>query len=126
MLTYPYLKDLKKGIWFFFDGSHCLLPSSDVTIFFLGVLPLLSKGVIVQIHDIYLPYDYPHFMCQRLYSEQYALAIVLLNNLNSYKILMPNYFVSKKLQLSQVLKPLWDEINNTKLEKHGGSFWLEV
>lgn len=40
---------------------------------FLELLPNLRKGVIVHFHDIYLPLDYPQFMCDRFYSEQYVL-----------------------------------------------------
>jgi len=43
----------------FIDNSHRVFPNSDAMIFFLELLPFLKKGVIVQIHDIYLPYDYP-------------------------------------------------------------------
>ncbi|HNA64026.1 MAG TPA: hypothetical protein PKZ51_04845, partial [Saprospiraceae bacterium] len=57
----------------FVDNSHRILPNSDSMVFFLEVLPKLKKGVIVHLHDIYLPYDYPQFMCNRFYSEQYGL-----------------------------------------------------
>jgi len=51
--------DLSSGDILFIDNSHRLLPNSDVTVFFLDVLPRLRPGVILHIHDIYLPYDYP-------------------------------------------------------------------
>ena len=71
---------LKANDILFIDNSHRVLPNSDATVFFLEVLPLLQKGVIVHIHDIYIPYDYPDFMCERAYSEQYMLAAFLLAN----------------------------------------------
>jgi len=49
----------------FIDNSHRILPNSDAMVFFMETLPRLKKGVIVHIHDIYLPYDYPQFMCDR-------------------------------------------------------------
>jgi hypothetical protein len=64
----------------FVDNSHRMFPNSDATVFFLDVLPNLPEGVIVHVHDIYLPYDYPQFMCDRFYSEQYGLAAFLLAN----------------------------------------------
>jgi len=108
----------------FIDNSHRILPNSDCTVFFLEVLPRLKKGVIVQIHDIYIPYDYPQFMCDRYYSEQYGLAIALLNNPTKYNILAPNYFISQDENLSTKLLPLWKSGNLKGVEKHGGSFWL--
>jgi hypothetical protein len=62
----------------FFDGSHRCLQNSDVTAFFLDVLPELPSGVIVGIHDIVLPNDYPSVWKDRYYSEQYILAAYLL------------------------------------------------
>nr|MCU0388523.1 class I SAM-dependent methyltransferase [Chitinophagaceae bacterium] len=42
----------------FIDSSHTVKTGGDVNYLFLEVLPRLKKGVIVHIHDIYLPYDY--------------------------------------------------------------------
>lgn len=33
--------------------------NSDVTVFFIDILPRLRSGVIGHVHDITLPYDYP-------------------------------------------------------------------
>lgn len=110
----------------FIDNSHRVLPNSDATIFFLETLPLLKKGVIVHIHDIYLPYDYPQFMCDRFYSEQYMLAAFILANPGKYETLLPNYFISEDAELSKTIAPIWQLENLKGVEKHGGSFWLVV
>ncbi|MFT4568855.1 MAG: putative O-methyltransferase YrrM [Saprospiraceae bacterium] len=119
-------EQLSCGDILFLDGSHRLLPNSDVMVFFLEILPKLKSGVIVQIHDIYLPYDYPGFMCQRMYSEQYALAIAMLNNPSRYKVLAPNYYISEQPIFIKQLLPLWGASSLKNVEKHGGSFWFEV
>ena len=98
-------KKLGKGDILFIDNSHRCLPNSDVTVCFLEILPMLKQGVIVHIHDIYLPYDYPQFMCDRAYSEQYVLAAFLIANPDKYKPIMPNYFVSEDKELSNILEP---------------------
>ena len=108
----------------FFDGSHLLHANSDVQWFFLEVLPLLKKGVVVQVHDIYLPYDYPQNMCDRFYAEQYMLATMLLSNPARYELLAPNFYLSEDAELKQILEPLWKELPG--VEKHGGSFWWRV
>jgi hypothetical protein len=110
----------------FFDGTHMLLPASDVAYFFLELLPQLQKGVIVQIHDIYLPYDYPQVMCDRYYSENYILGAVLLANPQKYKILCPNFYISEELQLAAIIKDFWQHANLQGVEKHGGSFWFQI
>ena len=59
---------LDEGDIVFIDASHQCLQNNDVTTFFLDVLPQLSAGVLVQLHDIFLPWDYPPQMADRLYS----------------------------------------------------------
>lgn len=110
----------------FIDNSHRMLPNSDTTVFFMEVLPLLKKGVIVHVHDIYLPYDYPQFMCDRAYSEQYGLAAFILANPEKYEVMMPNYFVSEDTELSKIMSPLFDAPELSTVERHGGSFWLRI
>ena len=123
---FSFLFSLKAGDILFIDNSHRVLPNSDATVFFLEVLPRLQKGVIVHIHDIYLPEDYPPFMCERFYSEQYLLAAFLLADPVKYKVLLPNYFVSQDDVLNRILKPLWSHPNLQGVEQHGGSFWLQI
>lgn len=118
--------DLEPGDILFIDNSHRILPNSDSMVFFMEILPQLKKGVIVQMHDIYLPYDYPEFMCKRAYSEQYGLAIYLLANSLKYSPILPNYFISEDKELNKILEPLWNTSNLKGVEKHGGSFWLEI
>jgi predicted O-methyltransferase YrrM len=108
----------------FFDGSHLLHANSDVQWFFMEVLPRLKKGVVVQVHDIYLPYDYPQNMCDRFYAEQYMLATMLLSNPDRYEIFAPNFYMSEDAELKNILQPLWKELPG--VEEHGGSFWLRL
>ena len=117
-------ENLESNDVLFFDGSHLLHANSDVQWFFLEVLPRLKKGVVVQVHDIYLPYDYPQNMCDRFYAEQYMLATMLLSNPARYEILAPNFYLSEDAELNKILEPLWNELPG--VEKHGGSFWWRV
>ena len=43
----------------FIDGSHISKTGSDVNHLFLRILPRLPPGVVVHIHDICLPFEYP-------------------------------------------------------------------
>lgn len=125
-VDFSFIFDLQENDILFIDNSHRSLPNSDVTLFFLEVLPKLKKGVIVHIHDIYIPYDYPKFMTERFYSEQYLLACYLLANKDKFKIIMPNFFVSEDPQLNKILNPVWEHASLAGVEKHGGSFWMQV
>ncbi|MDH3235828.1 MAG: class I SAM-dependent methyltransferase [Alphaproteobacteria bacterium] len=70
--------ELAPGDVLFIDTSHILMPGSDVDILFNHVLPMLPAGVIVHIHDIFLPDDYPAEWDWRGYNEQLALIPMLL------------------------------------------------
>jgi hypothetical protein len=117
---------LEAGDILFIDNSHRALPNSDVVVFFLDVLPRLKKGVVVQLHDIYLPDDYPPFMCERFYSEQYLLAVALLHGPEKYQIILPCWFVSEDPALHALLAPVWTHAGLSNVERHGGSFWMEI
>lgn len=117
---------LKKGDIIFVDNSHRLFPNSDATVFFMEVFPYLASGVKIHFHDIYLPFDYPQEMCDRYYSEQYGLAFFILANAERYKTIAPNYFISEDPELNSILYPFWEHIIMPKVERHGGSYWLEI
>lgn len=117
---------LEAGDIVFVDNSHRCLPNSDVTVFFLEILPRLKSGVLVQVHDIYLPYDYPQFMCDRAYSEQYMLAAFLLANPKKYSPILANFFISEDAELKTILNHIWEHQNMTSVERHGGSFWFKI
>lgn len=125
-LDNAFLRDLNENDVLFVDNSHRVLPNSDATVFFLEVLPELKKGVVVHIHDIYIPYDYPQFMCDRFYSEQYALTAFLLANPQHYIPMLPNYFISEDVELHGLITDMWEHPNLEGVERHGGSFWLKI
>lgn len=125
-IDYTQVLNLEAGDILFIDNSHRILPNSDSMVFFMEILPKLKKGVIVHIHDIYLPYDYPQFMCDRFYTEQYGLAMYILANSEKYATILPNYFISEDKELSELIAPMWDHPNLKGVEQHGGSFWLEI
>lgn len=104
----------------FFDGSHRCFPASDVTVFFLELLPRLPAGAIVHIHDIYLPDDYPARAFNRLWSEQYVLAAWLLGGSAGLKILLP----CARLAQLEAARPLLTAALGTSVVG-GSSCWLQ-
>ena len=107
-IDFDIITELNENDILFVDNSHRILPNSDSMVFYLEILPRLKKGVIVHIHDIYLPFDYPQFMCDRFYSEQYGLAIYLLANAKKYETILPNYFISEDKELAALIAPIWE------------------
>ena len=75
--------ELKENDILFIDSSHILQIGSDVQYEYLEILPKLNKGVIVQIHDIFLPMEYPKKWVledKLFYDEQYLLQAFLAFN----------------------------------------------
>jgi len=67
----------------FIDSSHVIRPWGDVLREFLEILPRLAGGVLVHIHDIFTPHDYPEKWLRedrRLWNEQYLLEAFLSYN----------------------------------------------
>lgn len=119
-------EELRAGDIVFFDGSHRAFQNSDVTVFFLDVLPRLAPGVLVHVHDIYLPDDYPASLRERWYSEQYLLAAYLLGRGTAANVVLPNAFITRDEELAAQVARLWDAPGLRDLERYGGSFWFRV
>ncbi len=118
--------ELQSGDILYIDGSHYCFQNSDVTVIFLDVMPRLKPGVIVEFHDIFLPYDYHPTWKERYYSEQYLLGVGLLASEDRFSILLPNAFISEDPELKHILDPVWDNPKLRGVERHGGSFWLRI
>jgi hypothetical protein len=121
-----FFNKLESGDFLYVDGSHRCFTNSDVTVVFLDILPQLKPGVIVEFHDISLPYDYSVGFSQRYYSEQYLLAVYIMSNNDKFNIILPNSFINEDLELSGILNPLWDEPHMLKTDRRGCSFWIQI
>jgi hypothetical protein len=73
---------LRAGDVLFIDSTHVVKPGSDVVWLFLHVLPRLSPGVVVRLHDIFWPFEYPPEWLEerRDWNESYALQAFLTGN----------------------------------------------
>ncbi len=67
-------RSLEAGDILAIDSSHILMPGTDVDMLLNRVLVSLPAGVLVHIHDIFLPDDYPPDWEWRGYNEQLAVA----------------------------------------------------
>lgn len=117
---------LKPGDVLFVDNSHRVLPNSDATVVFLELMPRLPAGVLVGLHDIFLPEDYPAEWGDRFYSEQYALSAFLLGGHAGYQIELPGWYVSRDPELAALVAPVWDTPEFTPVERHAGAFWMST
>jgi hypothetical protein len=106
----------------FIDSSHVLTIGSDVQYEYLEILPRLSKGVLVHIHDIFLPAEYPKEWIlkeYRFWTEQYLLQAFLTFNEN-YEIVWAGSYMH--LKHPEMLERAFNSYKRSK--KWPGSFWM--
>ena len=124
------LFSLQSGDILFMDGSHYVFQGNDTLTFFFKILPSLPTGVIIHIHDIYLPFDYAQNVTQQLWTEQYILVSMLLSGLKDYEILYPAYYMSQTndviinelAEANRILKN--KDFKLSINHKAGFSFWM--
>ena len=114
---------LGSGDILFIDSSHMIRPQGDVLFEYQEVLPILKPGVLVHVHDIFTPKDYPDewiFDEIKLWNEQYFLEAFLTFN-TEYKIIgslnyLKHNYAPKISEVCPILKN----------EPHGepSSFWI--
>jgi hypothetical protein len=118
---------LEAGDILFFDGSHRSFMNSDVTVFFIDVLPRIKPGVIVHIHDINLPWDYPDSFKHWYWNEQYMLAVYLMMGHKQLHPIFPTTWVCKGMSLNSSELPDFVDLGSIESNlswKGGGSMWF--
>ena len=68
---------LEAGDWLVIDSSHVAMPGTDVDFLFGRILPALPPGVLLHVHDVFLPDPYPEDWTWRGYNEQLAAALLI-------------------------------------------------
>ncbi len=115
---------LAEGDFLFIDTSHVLKVGNDVHFLYLTILPQLPVGVIVHIHDIRFPFDYPKewvMDAKKFWNEQYLLQMFLTFNVCFEIIFSSNYLYNKNPELMS------DALVGLSADGEGwpGSFWIK-
>jgi len=125
-----FFSQLQSGDFLFIDSSHTVKIGGDVNYLFLEVLPRLKPGVIVHIHDIFLPFEYRRDWVMgefRFWSEQYLLQAFLTFN-SEFEVLMANrYLAHKYMKDLKASFPSLDKLSTISKDSvgwGGGSFWM--
>jgi hypothetical protein len=90
---------LAAGDMLFIDTSHEVSPANDVAYLYGRLLPRLAGGVVVHIHDIFLPYEYPLAWVKDEgldWGEQYIVQ-ALLSEGDKWEVLWPGYYLQRTL-----------------------------
>ncbi len=115
-----FFSQLESGDMLFIDSSHTVKIGGDVNYLFLEVLPRLNPGVIVHVHDIFLPFEYRRDWVLdefRFWAEQYLLQAFLTFNAE-FEVLLANYYLSHNHE--EDLQALFPHLHRWV----GGSLWI--
>src|SRR5438874_385390 len=125
-----FFSQLQSGDILFIDSSHTVKIGGDVNYLFLEILPRLKPGVMVHVHDIFLPFEYRRDWVMdefRFWSEQYLLQAFLSFNLE-FEVVMANRYLAHKYL--DDLKVAFANLANLEAGRPssvrwgGGSFWM--
>lgn len=119
-------KILKENDILFIDSGHCVKIGGDVNYLFLEILPRLAPGVIIHIHDINLPYEYPKAYAtsetfRQFWTEQYLLQSFLAFNSEFEVLLGMNYIMRDH---SRSFREIFPHYNPECHPFFSGSFWI--
>lgn len=104
-------RELEENDILFLDSSHIIRPQGDVLFEYLKVLPELKAGVVVHVHDIFSPKNYPKSWLEgevRFWNEQYLLEAFLSNNPNWKIIGALNYLKHHHFERLRAVTPFLD------------------
>jgi hypothetical protein len=111
---------LGEGDLLFIDSSHVGKTASDVTDYCFRILPALKPGVLVHVHDIFYPFEYPpEWVIQenRSWNEAYLLRAFLQYNQEFKVIYFNDWIYNRHADLTGQHMPLCRR-------QTGGSIWL--
>lgn len=83
----------------FIDTSHDVRPANDCAYIYGVLLPAIPTGVIVHIHDVFLPFDYPvrlAFGDGATWGEQ-TIVSVMLQDTDAWEAIWPGYYLQRTL-----------------------------
>jgi predicted O-methyltransferase YrrM len=117
----PFL-ELGDGDVVFIDTSHTVKTGGDVVFLFEEVIPRLAPGVVVHIHDMFMPWDYPidWVLSGRAWNEQYLVRAFLSFN-STFRILLSVGWLSEnnRSDMAAVIPGYPDRYRDG-----GGSLWI--
>ena len=114
---------LESGDVLFVDTTHTVKLDSDVNRIVLDVLPALAPGVLVHVHDIFLPYEYPRRWLEEsgfFWAEQYLLQAFLADN-PRFEVLAATFALCRdRPEAMARLAPTWQP------GAEASAFWLRT
>lgn len=117
-----YFQKLESGDVLFIDSTHTLKTGSDVTFLFGEIIPRLQPGVVIHIHDIFLPGEYPQqwVLSGWSWNEQYLVQAFLAFN-DAFEVLLSlGWLAHRHPQVIEEAVPNFERFYPGR----GGSLWI--
>jgi predicted O-methyltransferase YrrM len=110
-------KKLKRGDILFIDSSHVSKLDSDVNYYLFNIFPMLNPGVVIHIHDMFYPFEYPEAWIRqkRYWNELYMLRAFMQWNSGFDILLMNSYIQVKFPDLLKKSLPLCSKVSGAQL-----------
>ena len=123
-LDESFFQQLCAGDMLFIDTSHVVDIANDVHYLYLRILPQIPVGVVIHIHDIRFPYEYPRdwvLKARKHWAEQYLLHMFLAFN-ESFEIMFASNYLCQLFR-----KDMSDTLHGLEEDGDGwpGSFWIK-
>lgn len=119
-------EELQENDILFIDSSHVVKIGDDVNFLFLDIIPKLKPGVIIHVHDISLPDEYPSSYAlsetfRQFWTEQYLLQAYLSHN-QDIEILLAMHFLQSRY--ANDFQKAFSHYNPSVHKLISGSFWF--
>jgi predicted O-methyltransferase YrrM len=107
----------------FIDTSHALKTGGDVVWIYNQILPRLAPGVVVHLHDCFLPWDYPEqwVFAGKGWNEQYVMQSFLVWN-SAFEVLFGTQWMMRRHW--DLLRGAFPDLVEEDRHREGSSLWI--
>ena len=107
----------------FIDTSHALKTGGDVVWIYNQILPRLAPGVIVHLHDCFMPWDYPEqwVFAGKGWNEQYMMQSFLVWN-SAFEVLFGTHWMMRRHW--DLLRRAFPDLVEEDRHREGSSLWI--
>lgn len=112
-------EQLRENDVLFIDSTHVSKIGSDVNRLLFEIFPALAPGVVIHLHDVFYPFEYPKEWIYegRAWNEAYLVRAFLQFN-NRFQVLLMNTF------MAHFHRGFFERHMPACLRNTGGSLWL--
>lgn len=125
---------LEAGDLLFIDSTHTVRTGSELSHMYLELIPMLQPGVVLHIHDIYLPYLFPPNLYNSMFDWQETTLVAALLTSNQHLVVRAS-MAALHYDRPEALRSAFPEYLPRRMENGMGpddqshfpsSLWLEA